>query len=294
VVTVTSSRNDGCGLLPTSWSIKYLKGPADDISSDRTLWSDENNFVVTAAGPHRFRVSFPTVAQFEIDFSSEAIRIAAGDCARPETIRHLLADQILPRIITHKGGLVLHASAVSSTVGALLFIGPSGSGKSTLAASMHASGFSLLGDDAIIISDVGNALGARAVYRSLRLFPDSIEEVLDASSAKISSIASYTTKRKVENLDRRPPDGPVPVRAVFLLESAGSAQIRIQRVASADTCIAFVEHSFWMDPTDLTRTKERMTQASALAAGVPTFRLTYPRDYSALSAVHDTIAGVLD
>ena len=286
--TWPKSRSD---LLP-GWSItRSAEARANNFVS-KILWSDDTSFSVFGSGYNLFGVSFPELLDFEIDFSGKVVRLIAGDTVSSETIYHLLADQIFPRIITHEGNLVLHAAGVSIMGQAVLFIGPSGSGKSTLAASLRSSGHTLLGDDAMIISDAGGDPAVRAVYPSLRLFPDSIDRILDRT-AEISPVASYTTKRNVSYGDARSDDA-LPVRAAFMLVPARGDTVSVEPMRPSEACMAFVEHSFWMDPTDLRRTKKRMVQASALAEGVPTFRLAYPRDYAALTAVHETLVGVLD
>jgi hypothetical protein len=260
----------------------------------RTVWLDE--WLRVLGEPNRsdrFEISFGDAAAFVIDFSEKEIQILPSASGSPERVRQLLGDQILPRILAHGGNLVLHAAAVANEKGAILLIGTSGSGKSSLAASFHNRGSRLLGDDAIVVSTSGGAMAAHAVYRSLRLFPDSISALIEGR-AELTPVASHTTKRNVVYLDDSRTEEPLPVRAAFLLEAARGESAMIERMASSEACMAFVEHSFWMDPTDLTRTKERMAQASALAADVPTFRLAYPREYSVLPVVHDAIVGALD
>jgi hypothetical protein len=242
--------------------------------------------------PDRYEVSFGDAAAFVIDFSRKEIQILPSGSGSADPVRQLLGDQILPRILAHGGDLVLHAAAVASEKGAILLIGTSGSGKSSLAASLHNRGSRLLGDDAVVVSTSGGAMAAHAVYRSLRLFPDSISALVE-KRAELTPVASHTTKRNVVYLDDSRAEEPLPVRAAFLLEAARGESAMIEPMAASDACMAFVEHSFWMDPTDLTRTKGRMAQASALAAGVPAFRLAYPREYSALPVVHDAIVGAL-
>jgi len=102
-------------------------------------------------------------------------------------------------------------------------------------------------------------------------------------------VATYTTKRNVAYPDEDSAEECLPIRAVFLLNEAGCSDVAIERVGASAACMAFVEHSFWMNPTDMVRTKQRVTKASALAVSVPVFQIFYPREYSALPAVRDAI-----
>ena len=274
-----------------TWKVRRVDR-AETSSFIRTAWSD-GSFRVLAESENsrRFLVSFGQAADFLIDFLKMEVAIDAGSFSQQST-QHLLFDQILPRILAHEGELVLHAAGVTVANEAILFMGSSGSGKSSLAAAMHNWGFRLLGDDAIVASTV-NTGDARAIYRSLRLFPDSIAALVD-SSAELTAVAAYTSKRNVAYADDSPSEETLPIRAVFILDSARSQDVVIAPLGAPEACMAFVEHSFWMDPTDLARTKRRMTKASALAVWVPAFHVAYPRDYSALPAVRDAIIAVLN
>jgi hypothetical protein len=272
------------------WAISNV----DQSSSDdfgRCVWSyDWLSVHATEGNPDRFLVSFADTAEFLIDLPTRSIHIFQS--GPDQGVYHLLGDQVLPRILAHEGELVLHAAGVRNESGTLLFVGLSGSGKSTLAASLHGPAFRLVGDDAIVISEVGSTICGRAIYRSLRLLADSVKEVV-RGVAKVTPVASYTAKQNVVFFDGDHLGGPLPIRAAFLLEPARGDAVIIEPITPSDACMAFVEHSFWMNPTDLTRTKARMTRASAMATRVPTFRLIYPREYSALPRVHNALAGLL-
>jgi len=54
-------------------------------------------------------------------------------------------------------------------------------------------------------------------------------------------------------------------------------------------CMTFVENSFALDPSDTKRAALRLADASSLARRVPTFELSYPRDYGRLAEVRERI-----
>jgi len=275
------------------WKIRHVGSSAAD-EFGRALWSDGSFSVfANSCDARRFRVGFAGAAEFLIDFAAKEISVRATGPYSRESIRHLLDDQILPRILAHEGNLVLHAAGVAAADGAVLIVGPSGSGKSSLAVSLHNAGIRLLGDDAIVVSGSGENVAARAVYRSLRLFPDSIAALVQVP-AEFTPVAAYTTKRNVAYADDHSLPEALPIRAAFLLEARrGEKDVEVEPLASSEACIAYVEHSFWMDPTDLAQTKERILQASALAGAVPAYRLGYSREYAALPVVHRAITDIL-
>jgi hypothetical protein len=109
----------------------------------------------------------------------------------------------------------------------------------------------------------------------------------------MSVVAEYTTKMNVQSAmvfsDKLA--SPAPVSAIFFLDPPrGTDDIRISEIGGARVCIALVENSFSLDPTDLGRANERMTAAASLAAFAPAYSLSYPRHFSILGEVCEKVA----
>ena len=64
-----------------------------------------------------------------------------------DEVGQLLVRVLLPLLLQQRGLTTLHASAVATSAGAVLFLGPSGAGKSSLASALTELGHPLLGDD---------------------------------------------------------------------------------------------------------------------------------------------------
>jgi len=206
------------------------------------------------------------------------------------TLDHFLADQVLPRAKAHSGDFVLHAGAVRVDDEAILLMGASGRGKSTLVTSLDSAGLALLGDDAMVISCLDDRPRTKAVYPSLRLLPDSIA-ALFSESWTTTKVAHYSSKRRIDV--PRPNVGSidsVAIAAIFIIaEPVADAPINLRRMTVPQACITFVENSFALDPSDTSRAADRLAAASALARRVPTFELSYPRDYGQLAKVREHI-----
>jgi hypothetical protein len=124
-------------------------------------------------GGHGYTIDFAGAARFEVSAGGDRVccRPAAG--ASDAALRHLLLDQVLPRVLCLRGLLVLHATALRAPGGrAVAFLGASGAGKSTLAASLVAAGWRLVADDALVIEDGEDGPTAVPTYPGLRLWPD--------------------------------------------------------------------------------------------------------------------------
>ena len=206
------------------------------------------------------------------------------------TLSHLLCDHIAPRILAHQGALVLHGSAVAIGGKVALFLGDTGTGKSTLAASLHKAGHRLLGDDAAIITQGERGFLAEAVYPSLRLYRDSISAVV-GYTAQTSPMAHYSDKRRVTLSDEQNAQpARHPIGALFFLSGDADADvISVSQPSPAKACIATLEQSFSLDPSDGARAANRLAIASQLIEQVETFDLEYPNGFDRLEDVHAII-----
>jgi hypothetical protein len=244
--------------------------------------------------PAGYRLRFPRLADFDIDPEGEAVRPCPAPGTSRETLTHLLIDQVLPRVVAHRGHPVLHAAAVQiSPEAAVAFVGETGRGKSTLAAIFARAGASLLSDDAIVLCDDGEKISALATYPSLRLWPDSLER-LYRERPDVSPMAGYSTKQRI----RRPfPNGsaaePVPLVGYYLLDLAtpdSDAVASIDPVTPRESVIPLLSSTFQLDVTDRRRTSRLFEQTTSLADRVPAFKLRYRRGFQQLPAVHEAVA----
>ena len=279
---------------PENWDVVIGKYSEFQQASRVTpLWRDPYGPLVIS------RLGRPEAAEYRLHLgddiqvdvlSGNKIVVVARDGLDDTTLGHFLSDQVFPRMLAGSEELVLHAGAVRIGAGAALFIGASGLGKSTLVTSLDQAGSALMGDDAMVITSLDGDHYARPVYPSLRLMPDSIRALLPAD-IETHPVANYTTKQRV--------DVPIAsarsalattISAIFLLAvSPDEGQIKLRRLTIANACMAFVQNSFALDPSDTARARDRMEQASALARQVPAFELSYPRDYARLPEVRQAI-----
>jgi hypothetical protein len=225
---------------------------------------------------------FGQIARFHISFDDQTVRlIGAHPETDQDTVDHLVDDHVAPRIIAAGGDLVLHGSACAIGGEIAAFIGQTGAGKSTLAASFHADGYRLLGDDAIVISEVDSVLQGEPVYPSLRLYRESINQVF-RKSMSTSAMAFYSEKLHVSPDDLGgAASSCLPLGAIYIL-TEGDTGVALDRISPADACMALVENSFALDPQDPAAAAQRMAQAARVAAAIPCYELSYPYDFGLL------------
>ena len=116
---------------------------------DGTLWTQ---FYRTEAG---YLLRFPGLADFDVSADALGVTCHPAPGASEATSQHLYLNQVLPLVLSKRGKLVFHASAVEVAGGAVAFVAESGRGKSTLAASFAINGCRFLTDDGLVLEDCG-------------------------------------------------------------------------------------------------------------------------------------------
>ena len=311
----------GCNLysyadirIASEWSLGYLS-PAKPAASDEPTiaiglldappcepaktdwvhhWPPERGALSLALSGkgEGFLLRFSGLADFLISKDGRRIEAWPAPATRIDTIRHLLLDQVLPRVLAQQGRLVLHAGAVRVGDQTIAFIGDSGSGKSTLTASFDAAGYSLLCDDGLLLTHEEGVTLALPTYRSLRLWPESIAS-LYAQAPAVAPVAHYSSKRRIILKDTVT-NGTVrlPLASFYVLTSEAPAEdagTSLRRLSPRAACMAIIGNSFQLDVTDRRRSADVFADASRIAEHLPVFSLAYPRDFARLQEVHEAI-----
>jgi hypothetical protein len=301
-------------VIDSAWSLEELS-PADPAASDQPViainlldtppaepaetgwihhWPPDcgGMSLALSAEPEGFMLRFTGLADFVISKDGRQIGAWPAPATGPETLRHLFLDQVLPRILAQQGRLILHAGAVQIGDRAIAFIGGSGSGKSTLVAGFHAAGHTLLCDDGLVLTQRGGVILSMPTYSSLRLWPESVAR-LYAQAPATAAMAHYSSKQRIILEDSAAnSDGPLPLASFYLLGSevrTDNAEISLQRLSPREGCIVIIGNSFQLDVTDRFRAAEIFASASPIAEQVPVYSVSYPRDFSRLTEVQDTI-----
>lgn len=213
------------------------------------------------------------------------VRGAGYDTASSAARRSLARVGAILRLRARGRYLVHAAAVVDPSGGAWLLAGDSGSGKSTLAWVLVRHGWSLLGDDGVLIEDGDGGVIARAWRDPLRVslglasrFPE--------LKALAPRVAPQDGRARVPVEEAIVPQAPLR-RVVFL---ARSERDRVLRVGPAVALASLVRQSPWVliDDEDAPR---HLTLLAAVAESVPAYHLAHteaqlgelPRTLAALS-----------
>lgn len=235
----------------------------------------------------RLVVEFPGWATFEL--FTDGVNLLAEPCDDPDMVAHLLLDHIVPRVVSLRGDLMLHAAgAVGPSGRAHLFLGPTGAGKSTLATALAAGGWPLLDDDGIHVVEHAGVPYAQPGYAGVRLLPDSAAAVLTGVPAGRPMARGHDKRRFAvdgEHLTMNP--GPAPIAAIYALQRTDDSTASLERIGLAAALTAIVGQTFHFADEPQAITRKAFEQASALAIAVPVWRLHNP---SGLHRLGDTKA----
>lgn len=91
----------------------------------------------------------------------------------PEVEQHLLLDHVLPLVLARAGHLVLHGALISLGGAGVALVGSSGAGKSTLTAFAWQRGWTVGGDDGVVVQ--GSPPTAEPTYPTIRLSASSMQ-----------------------------------------------------------------------------------------------------------------------
>jgi hypothetical protein len=226
---------------------------------------------------------FSGLADFLVDPERLRVHCLPVPALPRPTLRHLLLDQVLPRLVGQTGRLVLHASAVALPAGAMVFVGRSGWGKSTLAAGFEPPARPFVDDSVLLIPGDSGGVRAVASYPGSRLWPDAVE-ALFPEHAGGQAFACYSSKRRVDfPAGQAALPASLPLRALFLLNdpvAAPAADIVIEPVAGAATLMELLRRCFLLDPGDpVVARRLWQTSGDLLRTGVPVAKLAYPRSH---------------
>lgn len=261
-------------------------------------YDDGEIYLLFARDGDTFYLRFPEAADFRIVPSRGEISCCTVPGITDNTVRHLLLDQVLPRIVGHEGSIVLHASAISVAEQAILFMGGPWSGKSTLAANFINHGANMLADDCVLLEMEGSHVSAITNYPGSRLWQDSLDALQDRSGI-CGEITLYSTKKRLlYRWDRQKKyEESLPVNAIFLLGPAvsmtGNDHISIRRMSGSRVIPELLKYTFVLDVVDKDKVKGKFHAHGSIALSIPLYQLDYPRDYSMLGEVFSAVNGVL-
>jgi hypothetical protein len=273
------------------WRLTMAAWPAPGIRRPFHHWNSANGerWATFGHAGNSLLVHFARTATFAVDDKAREIRCHPIGRSGPDALRPVVLNQLLP-LLFGIDRLVLHASAVATSAGALVFVGRAGAGKSTIAAALALRGFPLITDDFLIIEQTQTVPHAVPSKVEPRLWPESVVALL--GDQRFPAVGQRTTKRRISPASAAGvvlAETPVPVHRIYLLpatETEPVGRVTPPATLAALTACAFIAR---VDDRDVARaTFERVT---TLIRQVRVQQLGWLGDFAALNAFCDEVCG---
>lgn len=227
------------------------------------------------AASDQYQLRLPDVGDFAVT-DGQRITVAPRAGCNDELLRLYLYSQCFGALFLQRRQIVLHASAIETSKGALIFLGPSGAGKSTLAAGLANQGHKLLSEDMCVLR--------RGSHGGFEVRPGPMQLRLWRNSAELLGY-DPNDMQKVWHLEDKlyatlPPEAdarPVPVCGLYLL-GVGDAQT-VTRVAMSkpEQIAALLTNVFRGEYAAALGARPALLEAAAaLLSGTQIFHLSRP------------------
>lgn len=260
-------------VIESAWPLPELIETPEEIGADvvlrrgetpRELPQTRQAGVCFAAQPGAFLCWLDGVARFHVVEGREIVVESFPGIAE-DTLRSLLFSSPLAALLLQRGLVPLHASAVATSRGALVFAGSAGAGKSTLAAEFLRRGFGVLADDVAALR-VSERCAAEVlpVSECVRLWPATADA--DGVAGDKRALASGGGSR----------GDALPLAGIVCLERGGRAPGQALRRLGGKEALAASLDAVYRPAfaRGLGVDGAVFRQLAAVATAVPVFRLT--------------------
>jgi hypothetical protein len=139
------------------------------------------------------------------------------------TLRLFLLGPVMSVLLSQRGHLVLHASAVAVDDGAILFLGNRGWGKSTMAAALHARGHALVTDDVAVLGNEESYPMVFPAFPQLKLWPKTLVS-LGEDPEKLPQIHARLKKR-ARPVEHNFSPASLPLKRIYVLGKGKAPEI---------------------------------------------------------------------
>lgn len=237
------------------------------------------------AAPGAFLIHVPGLARY---FVTAGRDIVIEPCVGSDrnAVSTFLTGTVLAALLQQRELVPLHASAVATGTGAVLFAGWSGQGKSSLLAALIERGYVAMSDDVTAVEmDAAGKPRALAAFPSMRLWRDTLDMLCWRGRTRVQEgMEKYLIPIKSFS------PAPLPVRAVFFLTQSDRSDIAVRPMSSAKAFRAlrkFTYRKAYLKGLGAGTTHFRTL--AAMAKSVPVFRVIRPAYPFLLDALADRI-----
>jgi len=238
-------------------------------------------------GPHELTpgavlVSVPGMGRFWVHDGKEIV-VAPDPQAGDDDLRLVLSGMAITVLLHQRGLLALHASAVATPGGSIVFAGAVGAGKSMLATACCRQGYPILTDDICVIAPAADdgALRVRPGHAHVRLWPEALSH-FQIAPASLPRVHPLRDKRVWPAEEAFFPE-PRPLRSIYVVSGDPRPISTVVPLSGADKITALTAHvcrSYFLVGSEARA--RHFARLAAVAQQTPIFRLERSDDLGQL------------
>ncbi len=244
--------------------------------------------VLYQATANKFLLNMSDLARYLVQDGNEIIVEPAPDSLESD-VRVFLLGSCIGALLHQRGILVLHAGAIYTDRGAVLFCGPSGIGKSTLLGELLRRGYKMMVDDVCgVVLDPAGYPQVLPGYPRTRLWTDSARKLEQDINEMVR------TRPNLEKYERQAPqqywDKPAPLHRIYLLTSSNQDELHLTPAPPIQTFGIVLHHTYrqqFLDGLEMRAPHFSLVSAVAKHSGVT--RVTRPSYPFRLTELADLI-----
>jgi energy-coupling factor transporter ATP-binding protein EcfA2 len=248
--------------------------------------------VLFEASPDNYLLRLDGTARYWARAGREVLIDIAPKALEVRVRTHFLGA-VLTALLHQRGVLVMHASCVLGSRGAVLLAGHSGHGKSTLAAALASRGYRAAGDDAAVVTaDRDDRLIVQPGFPQVRLWADAVSR-LGHSPEQVRRVDPDKAKYALELGESHTPE-PHALAALFLLGVRPSGPVQHETVSGAESFNAVLAHTRNLRVLQGLRMQvPHFRLVTSVSSRVPITRMTRPLDRDSLAELVDRVVPAL-
>lgn len=221
--------------------------------------------------------------QFGIDWSADGTPAS-----------HYFQSMGLALWLELQGVVCLHGNALTKGERTLVLVAPSGTGKSTLSSALLQRGYELLTDDMVALHRQAEEYLIYPSWPVMRLWPDSIENVLRESASHAKVHADFN--KQIVPLQRSAQKNTQKnLTEILLLKRedrvANQSGVHIRTLRGTEAVMTLLKNTILGEVyRPLGIEQKRLSDLARLAGRVQVNELTYPSGTAGLQAITDWLA----
>ena len=251
--------------------------------SDRLIGSVYNDGF-SQVKPGAYLLKLDDIAKYLAIDGREIIIDPVPGCSQ-DLVRLYLFSQGFGALLHQRGLLILHASAIQTDRGALVFLGPSGAGKSTLAAGLVKAGYRLMADDFCAIGlSPDQEPQVFPAFTGVRLWNDTLQQL--GCDRQTMQRVWHKEDKYTQFLPDKLASQESKLRAIYLLEPADLPTVSVTSLTKVEQFEALMSNVFRIEYVKGLGVGARVfKQISQILGYSKVKRLTRSRNYFSLDQV---------